>query len=126
MTRDQIGQALEYTDPSDAIKDIHARHNVRLDKFSDTRKLRATDGKLYDTIVYSAKGVYEICRHSEQPKADAFYDWTYEVLEDIRKHDESPGSTIAHNIWWSDMTRECFHIFNATRTASFPSNWAPF
>lgn len=72
MTRQQIGEALEYTNPQEAIKDIHSRHKTRLDKFSVQRKLRGTDGKMYDTFLYSAKGIYEICRHSHQPKADDF------------------------------------------------------
>lgn len=84
MTRQQIGEALEYTNPQEAIKDIHSRHKTRLDKFSVQRKLRGTDGKMYDTFLYSAKGIYEICRHSHQPKADDFYDHVYEILEGLR------------------------------------------
>lgn len=84
MTREQIGAALDYVDPQKAIDNIHARHADRLSKFSVTLKLRATDGKDYDTVVYSPKGVYEICRWSRQPKANAFYDWVYEVLEKLR------------------------------------------
>jgi ERCC4-related helicase len=46
--------------------------------------LRATDGKAYNTYLYSPKGVYEICRWSRQPKADAFMDWVWGVVESIR------------------------------------------
>ncbi len=46
--------------------------------------MRGTDNKLYDTILYSAKGIYEICRWSKQPKADLFYDSIYEILEGLR------------------------------------------
>ncbi len=84
MTRQQIGQALEYDNPKDAIKDIHRRHKERLDKFSVERKLPSTDGKRYNTHLYSAKGVYEICRWSRQPKADEFYDHVYDILEGLR------------------------------------------
>lgn len=35
-------------------------------------------------VLYSAKGVYEICRWSRQPKADEFYDHVYEILEGLR------------------------------------------
>lgn len=85
MTRDQIGSALEYADPQKAIATIHERNKDRLDKFSVFLKLRGTDGKLYDTYVYTARGVYEICRFSRQPKADAFMDWAWDVIESIRK-----------------------------------------
>ncbi|WP_425058380.1 BRO-N domain-containing protein [Sporomusa carbonis] len=84
LTREQIGQALGYSDAATAITKIHMRHKSRLDKFSVTTKLVGTDGKQYDTYLYSAKGVYEICRWSRQPKADAFFDWVYDVLESLR------------------------------------------
>lgn len=85
MTREQIGEALEYANPNDAIRLIHRRNKERLDKFSASFKLNATDGKQYDTMVYSARGIYEICRFSKQPKANEFYDWVYDVIENIRK-----------------------------------------
>jgi anti-repressor protein len=85
MTREQIGTALEYGNPADSIRKIHDRNKPRLDNFSVTVKLSGTDGKMYDTYLYSAKGIYEICRHSNQPKADIFYDWVYELLEGLRK-----------------------------------------
>ena len=84
MTREQIGKSLEYGNPSDAIKNIHLRNKERLDKFSVQVKLSGTDGKQYNTYLYSAKGVYEVCRFSKQPKANDFYDWVYDLLEGIR------------------------------------------
>lgn len=84
MTRRQIGEALGYTNPQLAIDKIHAAHKVRLDNFSVTTGLVATDGKVYNTHLYSAKGVYEICRWSRQPAADAFYDRVYDILEGLR------------------------------------------
>lgn len=86
MTREQIGMALEYADPQKAINNLHRRNGDRLDRFSVTLKVRATDGKLYDTTLYTTKGVYEICRFSRQPKADEFMDWVWTVVEDIRKY----------------------------------------
>lgn len=84
MTRNQIGQALEYIEPQRSICKIHKRHKERLDKFSVVVTLGGTDNKLHETVIYSAKGIYEICRWSRQPKADEFFDWVYEVLERIR------------------------------------------
>lgn len=84
MTRQQIGQALEYDNPMIAIAKIHDRHKDRLDKFSVLTKLGNTDGKQYSTYLYSARGVYEICRWSRQPKADGFYDHVYDILEGLR------------------------------------------
>ena len=83
MTREQIGRALEYANPKKAIENIHAQHRDRLDSFSVTLKTRATDGKMYEKIFYTRRGVYEICRYSRQPKADEFYDYVYDLLEGL-------------------------------------------
>ena len=84
MTRDQIGRALDYSNPIIAISKLHMRHNDRLDKFSEITSLVSTDGKSYDTCIYTAKGVYEICRWSKQDKANDFVDWVWDVIESIR------------------------------------------
>lgn len=84
MTRNQIGTALGYDKPSDSIEVIHRRHRDRLDKFSATDKLTGTDGKSYNTYLYSEKGIFEICRWSRQPKADAFMDWVWNIVESYR------------------------------------------
>ena len=60
MTRKQIGEALEYDNPKDAIYRIHERHKDRLDKHSVVDKLSTTDDKKYDTIHYNERGVMEI------------------------------------------------------------------
>jgi prophage antirepressor-like protein len=98
MTREQIGVALEYAYPQEAIQKIHERNKDRLDKFSAQVKLTSTDGKLYDTYVYTTKGIYEICRFSRQPKADAFMDWVWDVIEDIRKHGMYATDNVIDNI----------------------------
>lgn len=48
LTREQIGSAPEYRDPSTAITKIHRRHKDRLDQFSVVAKLVSTDGREYD------------------------------------------------------------------------------
>lgn len=87
MTREQIGRALGYSEPRKAIQKIHERNKDRLDKFSVVTKLTTTDGKSYETYLYTTKGIYEICRFSRQPKADKFIDWVWDVVETIRKHE---------------------------------------
>ncbi|HBE8904518.1 TPA: phage repressor protein [Clostridioides difficile] len=96
MTREQIGMALEYTEPRIAISKIHERNKDRLDKFSTVVKLVTVEGNrevLRDTIVYNTKGVMEICRFSRQPKADTFMDWVWDVVESIFK----TGAYITNN-----------------------------
>ncbi len=41
-------------------------------------------GGVQERVLYSAKGVYEICRWSRQPAADAFFDRVYDILEGLR------------------------------------------
>lgn len=94
MTRAQIGLALEYSNPMIAIGKLHNQHKDRLDKFSvlsisdntdsETGKVFSADGKCYNTYLYSQRGVLEICRWSRQPKADAFMDWVWDVIEAYR------------------------------------------
>lgn len=71
MTRQQIGQALGYENPNKEIDKLHARHKNRLDKFSTTVILGVVEGSREvnrKMILYSAKGVYEICRWSRSPR----------------------------------------------------------
>ncbi len=83
MTREQIGQSLEYkTDPANAIAKIHQRHADRLDKFSGVVKLSTPSGT-QETTVYTRKGIMEICRWSQQPGADAFMDFVWEVMDSL-------------------------------------------
>lgn len=84
MTRQQIGEALGYENPRESIKNIHSRNKARLDKFSRGAQIDTPSGK-QETTIYSAKGVYEICRYSQQEKANDFYDFVYEILEALRK-----------------------------------------
>ena len=44
FTREQIGLALEYTDPIRSVSHIHNRHKERLDPLSVVVKLTTTDG----------------------------------------------------------------------------------
>lgn len=84
MTRNQVGAALEYANPGKAIKDIHTRHKARLDKFSRMAQIAPpSGGAAQSTTLYNRKGVMEICRHSDQSKADAFMDFCWEVMDSL-------------------------------------------
>ena len=85
MTREQIGKALQYSDPIRNISKLHERNKERLDRFSVVVKLTTTDKKQYDTTLYIERGIYEVCRFSKQPVANDFYDWVYDKVELIRK-----------------------------------------
>ena len=98
LTREQIGTALEYGDPRIAIANIHRRHRERLDKYSvvvpiekgggnqiDYDPLSGGTGGEKETVLYTRKGVMEICRWSKQPKADAFMDFVWDIADKLIK-----------------------------------------
>lgn len=87
LTREQIGSALEYTYPDDALSKIHKRHFDRLSPLSVVAKLASTDGKEYETILYSQRGIMEICRWSTKPKANIFMDWVWDIIEKYRNNE---------------------------------------
>ncbi len=78
VTREQIGMALEYANPQKAVGNLHAAHKERLDKFSflDSRNGR-------NIYFYNRKGIMELCRWSQQPKADSFMDFCWEVMDSL-------------------------------------------
>lgn len=94
LTRNQIGEALEYNKKGDAIENIHRKHRDRLDKFSVTLKLRGTDKKRYNTYMYNERGVMEICRWSRQPKANEFMDWVWDIVQAYRHGTLQPVNQI--------------------------------
>lgn len=97
LTREQIGQALEYSDPIKAIQNIHSKHKDRLDDLcihikSETFDIPQSDGGrknnlLTERVYYTERGIMEICRWSRQPKANIFMDWVWDIIEKYR-HNE--------------------------------------
>lgn len=83
-TRKQIGEALSYSDPQNAIDKIHSKHTARFEGKSVTAKLAGSDGKSYDTTLYNTKGIMEICRWARTDKADEFFDWVTDVIDELR------------------------------------------
>ena len=87
-TREQIGTMLGYANPDTAIKNIHLRNQERLEKFSTQLKLSRVEGDrevTREVTVYNFKGLLEICRYSNQPKADAVMDFPWEMADEVRK-----------------------------------------
>ena len=87
-TREQIGQLLGYENPRLSIANIHNRNKERLDKFSRVIKMITHEENrevTRDFRIYNFKGLLEICRYSNQPKADAVMDFIWEIADEIRK-----------------------------------------
>lgn len=95
MTREQIGTALEYTDPRKTIGKIHERNKGRLDPLSTVVKMSTVEGKrtvMREVVCYNLRGVMEICRYSTQPKANAFIDFCWDVMVALMQ-----GETVSLN-----------------------------
>ncbi|MBC5688189.1 hypothetical protein H8S37_04475 [Mediterraneibacter sp. NSJ-55] len=99
LTREQIGQALEYANPSKAIQKIHLKHKDRLDSLYVRIKLTGypqtgnnctqnganlRKKEEQERVYYSERGIMEICRWSRQPKANQFMDWCWDIIENYR------------------------------------------
>lgn len=100
MTREQIGAALEYKNPSISIGTIHKRNAKRLDPLSGLINLITPGGK-QQTYVYNMRGVMEICRYSTQPKADAFMDFCWDVIAALMR-----GETVSLKANQAELKRQ--------------------
>lgn len=92
MSRTQIGYALKYKDPANAIKNIHNKNHDRFDKMSITVtgaqfEPPLKNNKNADRVyMYKEIGIYAMCARSRQPVADDFNDWVASVIISIRKN----------------------------------------
>lgn len=90
LTREQIGTALEYANPREAIKNIHRKHRDRLEalcvriKLSGCQSEPTSKSEEQECVYYSQRGVMEICRFSRQKKANEFMDWVWTIVEKYR------------------------------------------
>ena len=87
LTREQIGIALEYSDPMNAIYKIHKRHQDRLDNLS----ICLSDGLGHEIYYYNERGIMEICRWSNSKKANIFMDWVWDIIEKYRHNEFQPN-----------------------------------
>ena len=96
LTREQIGTALEYSNPSKAIAKIHTTHKDRLEPLC----IRVTENRVpqnggvgvnVETVYYTQRGIMEICRWSRQPLSNKFMDWVWDIVEKYRNNElQSP------------------------------------
>lgn len=90
LTREQIGTALEYSNPSTAIKNLHRKHKDRLGMLSIRIKLGGLQNEPtsksdeQERVYYTERGIMELCRWSRQPKANLFMDWVWDIVEKYR------------------------------------------
>lgn len=97
LTREQIGQALEYKDPIRAIQNIHFKHKERLEPLcvritSSTidhpqTDVGRTNNLTTERVYYTQRGIMELCRWSRQAKANLFMDWVWDIVERYRNNE---------------------------------------
>ena len=70
MTTFQLGTCLEYSNPIIAVNKIVSRNPYLKDiEFSVVTKMVSTDGKQYETRLFTEEGIYEITMLSKTEKA---------------------------------------------------------
>ncbi len=88
MTSEQLGECLEYSEPTIAINKLVSRHEyLKKSEFSVVTKLVSTDGKRYNTRVFTEDGVYEITMLAKTEKAKEFRHWVRRLIKSLRKGD---------------------------------------
>lgn len=98
LTADQIGDALEYSDPRISINNIYNRNKELLDEYSTVIKLM-TQGQKRNIRVFNEEGAMIIAMKSNKPKAIAFQKWAVKVLKQHRLGQIStPNNTQAQNL----------------------------
>jgi prophage antirepressor-like protein len=86
MTSKQLGQSLDFSNPATGINNIVDRNEyLKGEQFSVYLKLRATDGKAYNTRLFTEDGIYEVSMLASTKKAQEFRQFVRKVLKEIRK-----------------------------------------
>lgn len=85
MTAKQIGECLGYADPIRNVNKLLSRNKyLESEEFSVVDKLTTTDGKQYNTRVFTEDGIYEITMLAKTEKAKEFRTWVRKILKSLR------------------------------------------
>lgn len=85
MTAKQLGEALGYAKTQAIINIVNRYERLKKEEFSVQLKLSSTDGKAYETRLFTEDGIYELTMLSKQPKAEEFRDFIRKLLKGLRK-----------------------------------------
>jgi putative phage anti-repressor protein len=105
LTARDLGLCLGYNEANskDGIIKLYNRH---LDEFTDkdsvTVKLTATDGKAYDTRIFSPGGCFLLSFFANTHRAKEFRAWAKEVLVRVNNHEAELAALRAENrrLYW--------------------------
>ena len=88
MTAEQLGACLGYSHPRENISKIVQRNAyIKGREFSVEVKMTSTDGKRYNTRVFTEDGIYEITMLAKTAKAKEFRAWVRKLLKSLRRGD---------------------------------------
>ncbi|WP_249226442.1 phage antirepressor KilAC domain-containing protein [Alicyclobacillus mengziensis] len=85
MTINQLANALGYAGRDGIEKMIERNPYLTDEEFSVADILSATDGKQYNTRLFTEDGIYEVSMLAKTPKAREFRTWVRQVIKTIRK-----------------------------------------
>ncbi len=84
LTATDIGKALGYERPKDAILKIYERNRELFEDYSTTVKLTAVDGKKRDQRIFNEEGIILLAMKSNQPIAIKMQKWIARLVRDYR------------------------------------------
>lgn len=124
VTREQVGQMLEYKNARESIKLMHHRNKERLDQFSRRVQIETPSG-IQTATVYNFKGFLEICRFSNQPKANAVIDFAWSIMDEIRRtgHYEAVKVPVS-NIYAANALQRLMMYVDNPEDKKFLTNYA--
>lgn len=85
MTIAQLAQALGYADRSGVDKIVQRNEYLTDREFSVQDKMSGTDGKQYETRIFTEDGIYEVTMLSRTKVAREFRAWVRKVLKSLRR-----------------------------------------
>lgn len=86
MTSEQIGRCLGYQHARESINNLVSRNKyLKNEEFSVETKLISTDGKEYETRVFTEDGIYEVTMLAKTEKAKEFRAFIRKLLKSLRK-----------------------------------------
>lgn len=87
MTAKQLGTCLGYQFARESINKLVSKNEYLKEKeFSVEVKLTSTDGKVYDTRVFTEDGIYEVAMLAKTERALVFKTFIRKVLKDLRRN----------------------------------------
>lgn len=84
MTISQLAACLGYATRNGIEKLIERNKYLKNKEFSVTDKLSGTDGKLYETRIFTEDGIYEVTMLAKTEKAREFRAWVRVILKSLR------------------------------------------